>query len=203
VGAAEYTPPVFDSIQGRVASREPARVVIEAGGLGYLVQVPLSTFDTLPEVGREARLLLHLTVREDEWRLFGFASARERDTFRDLLRVSGVGPALALTLLSGLGPEALVLAVCEGEAAVLTRVKGVGKKTAERVLLDLKDRWTAAGPGGSGGVAPPPKGPVGDALRALESLGLERIEAERRLAALGPQAQALPVAELVRRALRG
>lgn len=203
MGAAEYTLPVFDSIQGRVAAREPARVVIEAGGLGYLVQVPLSTFDTLPEVGREARLLLHLTVREDEWRLFGFASARERECFRDLLRVSGVGPALALTLLSGLGPEALVLAVCEGEAGVLTRVKGVGKKTAERVLLDLKDRWAAAGPGGAGGVAPPPKGPAGDALRALESLGLERAEAERRLAALGPQARGLSVAELVRRALRG
>lgn len=203
MGAAEYTLPVFDSIQGRVAAREPARVVIEAGGLGYLVQVPLSTFDTLPEVGREARLLLHLTVREDEWRLFGFASARERETFRDLLRVSSVGPALALTLLSGLGPEALIQAVGEGDPAVLTRVKGVGKKTAERVLLDLKDRWAAGGPGGVGGAVAAPKGPAGDALRALESLGLERAEAERRLAALGPQAQGLPVAELVRRALRG
>jgi len=192
---------VFDSIQGRVAAREPARVVIEAGGLGYLVHVPLSTYDALPEVGREARLLLHLTVREDEWRLFGFWSARERESFRDLLRVSGVGPALALTLLSGLGPEALHAAVAEGDLRALTRVKGVGKKTAERVLLDLRERWSAAG--GAGGTAPAPIGPAGDALRALESLGLERHEAEKRLAALGPEATQLPVAELVRRALRG
>jgi Holliday junction DNA helicase RuvA len=190
---------VYDSIHGRVLAREPARVVIEAGGLGYLVQVPLGTYDALPTVGAEARLLLHLVVREDEWRLFGFASARERETFRDLLRVSGVGPAAALTLLSGLGVEALVEAVRGGDARALTRVKGVGKKTAERVLLELKEAWdaptqqaAAAGGGGAGD----------DALRALEALGLERAEAERRLKQLGEAARAWPVSEQVRRALR-
>lgn len=196
---------MYDSIQGRVLAREPARVVIEAGGLGYLLHVPLTTFDALPAVGAEARLLLHLVVREDEWRLYAFASARERETFRDLLRVSGVGPAVALTLLSGLGAEALLESVRGGDARALTRVKGVGKKTAERVLLDLKERWAAGAattPGGGGGVGAAPAGVGGDALRALEALGLERAEAERRLETLGPEAKTLPLAELVRRALR-
>jgi holliday junction DNA helicase RuvA len=196
---------VFDSIQGRVASREPARVVIDAGGLGYLVHVPLATYDALPAVGGEARLLLHLVVREDEWRLYGFASAREREAFRDLLTVSGVGPASALLLLSGLGPDALTLAVAEADVRTLTRVKGVGKKTAERVLLELKDRWAASAVA-AGARAPgvPAAGPGADAVKALEALGLERAEAEQRVKRLLEGGGAdLPLAELVRRALKG
>jgi Holliday junction DNA helicase RuvA len=196
---------VYDSIQGRLLVRDPARVVIEAGGLGYLLQVPLSTFDALPGLGASAQLLVHPIVREDEWRLYGFASARERETFRDLLRVSGVGPAVALTLLSGLGADALLEAVRGGDARTLTRVKGVGKKTAERVVLDLKERWAAGeGPaaGGTGGVGPAVRAPGSDAVRALEALGLERAEAERRLEALGDEVRGLSLSELVRRALR-
>lgn len=191
---------MFDSIHGRVLVRDPARVVVEAAGLGYLLHVPLSTFDALPAVGAEARLLLHLVVREDEWRLYGFATAREREAFRDLLRVGGVGPALALVLLSGLGHEALVEAVRTGDVRALVRVKGVGKKTAERVVLDLKERW-AAGAGEAPAAAP--QGVAGDALRALVALGLEPAEAGRRLEALGAAARGMAVAELVRRALRG
>jgi Holliday junction DNA helicase RuvA len=197
---------VFDSIQGRVALREPARVVIEAGGLGYLVHVPLATYDALPPVGREARLLLHLVVREDEWRLYGFATAREREAFRDLLTVSGVGPASALLLLSGLGPDALMQAVAEADVKALTRVKGVGKKTAERVLLELKDRWAAhAAASGARPAGVPAAGPGADAVKALEALGLDRAEAEQRVARLtaGGAAADLPLAELVRRALKG
>src|SRR5687767_10623025 len=130
---------VYDSIQGRLTAREPARVVVEAGGLGYLLHVPLSTWEALPPVGEEVRLLLHLAVREDEWRLYGFATPGEREAFRGLLRVSGVGPAVSLGLLSGLGAEALVRAVGQGDARALTRVKGVGKKTAERIVLDLRE----------------------------------------------------------------
>lgn len=202
---AEYTPRVFDSIQGRVALREPSRVVIEAGGLGYLVQVPLGTYDAVPSVGHEARLWLHLVVREDEWRLFGFATAREREAFRGLLSVGGVGPAVALALLSGLGAESLTQAVADGDVRALTRVKGVGKKTAERVVLDLREAWSAivAGAGArAGGV--PAAGPAGDAVRALEALGLERGEAGARVARLlGLGGGDLPLAEVVRRALKG
>lgn len=195
---------MFDSIQGRVALREPSRVVIEAGGLGYLVLVPLATYDAVPAPGRETRLLLHLVVREDEWRLFGFATAREREAFRDLLSVSGVGPASALALLSGLGADALRQAVGEGDARPLTRVKGVGKKTAERVVLDLKERWAASvAAGGARSPTPPVAGPAADAVRALEALGLERTEAEQRVARLvGPGSPDLPLAEIVRRALK-
>ncbi|MFM8387245.1 MAG: Holliday junction branch migration protein RuvA [Planctomycetia bacterium] len=191
---------MFDSIHGRVLVREPARVVLEAAGLGYLLHVPLGTFDALPAVGGEARLLLHLVVREDEWRLYGFATGREREAFRDLLRVSGVGPALALVLLSGLGHEALVDAVRSGDVRALVRVKGVGKKTAERVVVELKERWAA---GAGEPVLPAPQGVAGDALRALVALGLEPAEAARRLEALGEVARNVPVADLVRRALRG
>lgn len=191
---------MFDSIHGRVLVREPARVVLEAAGLGYLLHVPLGTFDALPAVGSEARLLLHLVVREDEWRLYGFATGREREAFRDLLRVSGVGPALALVLLSGLGHEALVDAVRSGDVRALVRVKGVGKKTAERVVVELKERWAA---GAGEPVLPAPQGVAGDALRALVALGLEPAEAARRLEALGEVARNVPVADLVRRALRG
>lgn len=201
MGDAEYTPGVFDSIHGRVLVREPARVVVEAGGLGYLLHVPLGTFDALPAVGAEVRLLLHLVVREDEWRLYAFATAREREAFRDLLRVSGVGPALALVLLSGLGHDALLEAVRSGDVRALVRVKGVGKKTAERVVVELKERWAAGAE--APGVTLAPQGVAGDAVRALVALGLEPAEAARRLEALGEAGRGMAVADLVRRALRG
>jgi Holliday junction DNA helicase RuvA len=191
---------VFESIQGRLSAKEPARIVVEAGGLGYLLQVPLSTYDALPTVGRDVRLLLHPVVREDEWRLYGFGTPRERDVFRDLLRVSGVGPALSLALLSGLGAETLVKAVGDGDVRSLTNVKGVGRKTAERLVVDLKERWSA----GAGAVARAPEGPGADAVKALEALGLERAEAERRVAKILPSDGPSPaLSEVVRRALRG
>lgn len=197
---------MYDSIQGRLSAREPGRVVVEAGGLGYLVDVPLSTFDALPPPGADVRLLLHLVVREDAWRLFGFATALEREVFRDLLRVSGVGPVSALGLLSGLGPDQVVRAVAEGDVKALTRVKGVGKKTAERLVIDLKDGWAAAAarPGAPALARAAAAGPQAEAVRALEALGLERAEAEQRVARIREQSPAgLPVADLVRRALRG
>jgi Holliday junction DNA helicase RuvA len=195
---------VFESIQGRLSAKEPARIVVEAGGLGYLLQVPLSTYDALPAVGREVRLLLHPVVREDEWRLYGFGTPRERDVFRDLLRVSGVGPALSLSLLSGLGPEALVKAVGEGDVRSLTNVRGVGRKTAERLVVDLKERWPAGSVGGAAAAGRAVEGPGADAVRALEALGLERGEAEQRVARTLPaDGAALGVGEIVRRALRG
>jgi Holliday junction DNA helicase RuvA len=193
---------VLDTIHGRIAAREPGRVVIEAAGLGYLVQVPLSTFDVLPPLEREVRLLLHLVVREDEWRLFGFAAAREREVFRDLLRVSGVGPALSLALLSGLGPDALVKAVTEGDVRTLTQVRGVGKKTAERLAVELRERWREAGAGPGSAGRPALTGVPADAVRALEALGLERAVAARRVQAALAAGPAPAVGDLVRRALR-
>ena len=195
---------MFESIQGRLAERQPMRAVVEAGGIGYLVHVPLSTSEALPAVGKEARLLLHPVVREDEWRLFGFATSEEREVFRSLLKVGGVGPAAAMSLLSGLGAAEGVRAVSTGDARALTRVKGVGRKTADRVVVELRDAWKEGGPSGRAAPSGAPLGPAEDAVRALEALGMDSSEARRRVLGhverLGTK---VPIPDLVRAALRG
>ena len=191
--------PMLDSIRGTLLSRDPSGCVIEAGGVGLAVLVPLSTFERLPAPGKEAALRLHLVVREDEWRLFGFSTEEERRLFRSCLKVSGVGPATALALLSGMSPQELRAAVVSGDVRALTRVKGVGKKTAERLVVELKDALA------EGGLAKPSgglSGTLGEAAAALVALGLDSDEAAQRLRRVRDGA-ALPVAELVRRALRG
>lgn len=175
--------------------------VIETGGIGYRVHIPLSTYEALPPEGSEAVLLLHLVVRDDEWRLFGFAGPEERAVFLALLRVSGVGPVLALSLLSGLRPAEFRNAVASSDWKTLTGVKGVGRKTAERIVVELRDVWQAAE-----AVAGDPRdggdtGPQADAVRALESLGLDGAEARKRVRKHA--ADTTGVSDLVRRALRG
>jgi Holliday junction DNA helicase RuvA len=202
--AEAYTPPVLESIQGRLASKEPGRVVVEAGGLGYLVHVPVSDHDALPVVGRDVRLLLHLEVREDLWRLFGFARAEDREAFRRLLTVKGVGPTTAMTILSGIGVADLVAAVAAEDVRTLTRVKGIGRKTADLIVAELKDDAKRGRLG-----TPPSRGAAGagvgdDAVRALVALGMDAAEARQRLertAASLPAAAG--VAARVRAALRG
>ena len=200
---------MFDSIRGRLTHVEPMRTVVEAGGIGYEIQIPLSTYEVLPKVGEEAKLLLHPVVRETEWRLFGFHSVGEREVFRALLRVTGVGPTLALSLLSGLDPAAFRDAVAEGDVKELTRVKGIGRKTAERIVVELKDVVTKE----LSGVEPSPGRAIGvagktveDAVRALVALGLQTAEARRRVEKhLGDagEGETPELADLVRRALRG
>jgi Holliday junction DNA helicase RuvA len=200
----EYTPGVFDSILGSLTRREPTLVVVRVGGLGYEVRVPLSTYERLPRVGDEVGLLLHLVVREDEWRLYGFLSGEERDVFRALLRVTGIGPGLALSLLSGLTTDEFRAAVAHGDVKVLSRVKGIGRKTAERVVVELRDvvgRAPAAAPvGGSGGTT---GGPREDAVRALLALGLDAGDAVQRVDRVLAREGEVPVSDLVRAALRG
>jgi Holliday junction DNA helicase RuvA len=190
---------MYEFVRGVVRARDPASCVVEAGGIGYAVSVPLSTFERLPAPGGTATLLLHHVVREDGWRLFGFATEEERRLFRTCLDVPGVGPVTALALLSGMKPADLAAAVAAGDVKALTRVKGVGKKTAERLVVELKDAMKDAAPGGA---AAPPSGPLGEALRALEALGLTPDEAESRLRRQPADAKAT-VGDLVRRALRG
>jgi Holliday junction DNA helicase RuvA len=198
---------VYESIHGRLLRRDPACAVVEAGGIGYRVLVPLSTYDALPPAGEPVTLLLYLVVREDEWRLYGFGRAEERATFQALLRVSGVGPALALSLLSGFRPAEFQAAVANADVRALTRVKGVGRKTAERIVVELRDVWPKGGgaagaalPGGQGEAA----GPVEDAIRALEALGMDPAEARRRVTKHAEATKGEPkVSTLVRQALRG
>lgn len=195
---------MYEAIRGTLLQRDPAVAVVEAGGLAYLLQIPLSTYEALPATGAEVTLRLHLAVRDDDWRLFGFGSDGERGVFRALLRVSGVGPVMALSLLSGFRPKEFRAAVAGGDVRALTRVKGVGKKTAERIVVELRDAWQdeAGSPVAEG--TPGASGPIEDAIRALQSLGLDPAEARKRVtqhAADDPLAA--DASDLIRKALRG
>jgi Holliday junction DNA helicase RuvA len=190
---------MYDSVRGVLKRREPDLCVVEVGGLGYALHVPLSTFERLPRAGEEVVLLLHVVVREDEWRLFAFASEEERGLFRSCLKVAGVGPVTALALLSGMRVEDLSTAVSSGDVKALTRVKGVGRKTAERLVVELKDvlgKGVRGAPGS--GLAPL----ASDAARALVALGLDPAEAEERVRRHW-KGESVPLADLVRQALRG
>ena len=127
-------------ISGTLISKNPPQVLVDVQGVGYEIDVPMSTFYDLPEVGRAVSLLTHMVVREDAQLLYGFITAEERSAFRELIKVSGVGPRIGLAVLSGLTVDQLVQAVSLQESGLLTRVPGIGKKTAERLILELKGR---------------------------------------------------------------
>ncbi len=180
-------------LRGEVVERAGARVVLDVGGVGYEVLVPTSTAASLPPVGRTARLLTRLQVRDDGMTLYGFATADERAVFDLLLGVNGVGPKVALAFLSALRPDAFRRAVAAGDAAALTVVPGVGRKLAQRVVLDLRDRL--------GGDAAPAEGPLAEVREALLALGLSAQEATEAMAGL-PTDGDRAVEDLLREALR-
>ena len=163
-------------IAGRLLEKNPPEVLVEAGGVGYEIDVPMSTFYNLPSIGESVSLLTHLVVREDAHQLFGFLTAAERQAFRQLIRISGVGSRTALAVLSGMSVGELAQAVTLQEAGRLTRIPGIGKKTAERLLLELKGKLGAALEGAAGGAAPAVAGSA-DVLRALVALGYSEKEA--------------------------
>ncbi len=157
---------------GKLLEKTPPLIVIDCAGVGYEVEVPMSTFYGLPEVGAQLTLLIHMVVREDAQLLYGFGSAQEKSTFRQLLKVNGIGAKSALAILSGVSIEELVAAVSSQDIALLTRIPGVGKKTAERLLLELKDKFGAAGLATVG-----QKTTAHDVLNALLALGYNEREA--------------------------
>ena len=164
-------------LEGEVAERAGGRVVIAVGGVGYEVQVPASTLASLPPIGRRARVHTRMVVRDDAMTLFGFGAADERELFDLLVTVNGVGPKVALSFLSVLTPDAFRRAVSAGDVAALTVVPGVGKKVAQRVVLDLKDKL-----GGEDVVIV--DGPLADVRDALLALGLSPQEASQAMAGL-------------------
>lgn len=193
-------------LRGRLVEKHPDRLILDVGGVGYEVHVPLSTFYALPDPGADVELRIRTHVREDQIALFGFGAPLEQQLFDRLIGVSGIGPRLALAVLSGIEPEDLVRAVRTGDIARLTGIPGIGKKTAERIALELKDKLPAGGAPAAAGVA---SGPAGaddrsDLISALVNLGYQRQAAERAvdaaLTALGPGA-AFEAA--LRQALRG
>ncbi len=162
-------------LNGILIEKTPPQVVIDCNGVGYEVEVPMSTFYNLPELGVKIQLLIHFVVREDAQLLYGFGTEQEKSTFRQLLKVNGIGAKSALSILSGLSIEELVQAVAMQETAMLTRVPGVGKKTAERLLLELKDKFSVSGLTPNN--ANQPKSASSDVLNALISLGYNEREA--------------------------
>ena len=195
-------------LRGTLAEKQPPHVIVDVGGVGYELEVPMTTLYRLPGVGESLTLHTHLVVREDAHLLYGFAEKRERELFRELIRLNGVGPKLALALMSGLEVDELVRCVQAQDTSVLVKVPGVGKKTAERLLVELKDRFkawetsptmaglvveTCAAAGGSSA--------ENDAVSALISLGYKPQEASRAVSAI--KEDGLSSEDMIRRALKG
>jgi Holliday junction DNA helicase RuvA len=187
---------VIGRLTGRLAAKHPPQVLLDVGGVGYEVDVPMSTFYSLPATGDAVTLHTHLVVREDAHLLFGFATDGERQAFRQLLKISGIGARTALSLLSGLTVEELHHAVANQDSARLIRIPGIGRKTAERLLLELRDKLEAmVGSRTMGSI----EASRGDALNALITLGYSEKEAKAALARVDP---ALSIPEAIRQALK-
>jgi len=167
-------------LRGKLADKRPNHVLIDVGGVGYDVQVPLSTFAELGALHQETTLLIYTHVREDQLALYGFLTAREKQCFELLISASGVGPSLALKILSGMGVEQLVPAIRKGDLAQLVRIPGVGKKTAERIVVELRDRLTGVDVPGAG--KPATRSQLeSDVASALVNLGYDERAVERAI----------------------
>ena len=171
-------------LRGRLMEKSPNRVIVDCAGVGYEAAISVATFTTLPAEGAETRLFIHTHVREEQIALFGFAEAEEKRLFERLLTISGIGPKLAITVLSGIDAGRLVGAIRSGDHATLTKIPGVGKKTAERVVLELKDKLDdmAAAPVAGGAMSH--GAAADDVLSAMVNLGYARPAAEKALEAV-------------------
>jgi Holliday junction DNA helicase RuvA len=193
-------------LRGQIAVKRPPYLLVEVNGVGYELEAPMSTFYELPPVGSEVMLHTHLAVREDAHVLYGFAREAERALFRSLLRVSGVGPKMALAILSGMNADEFSRCVQRGDLASLTRLPGIGKKTAERLVVEMRDRIDGLADAGLG-LALSPRGAaiveasaVDDAVSALIALGYKPAEASRMAKAVATDG--LPSEEIIRAALK-
>ncbi len=192
---------MIGSVRGRIASKTPPQLMVDVGGLGYELEAPMSTFFHLPAVGEEVSLLTHLVVREDAHVLYAFATESERRLFRNLIKVSGVGPKIALALLSGISVEAFSRCVMNEDIGALTRIPGIGRKTAERLVIEMRDRLgDPQVPAGTAPVATVGASAESEAYGALIALGYRPAEATRLLKAVGPGTHSTE--ELIRRALQ-
>jgi Holliday junction DNA helicase RuvA len=193
-------------LRGLLAWKQPPYLMIDAHGVGYELEASLTTFQTLPEIGAEVTLHTHLAVREDAHTLYGFASTAERGLFRNLIRVTGIGPRLALLILSGMSVELFGRCVREGDTASLTRLPGIGKKTAERLIIEMRDRIGELGLNPSAMVLPGGRTvlsdatPLDDAISALVALGYKLPEASRMVQAI--ESEGMSSEAIIRQALQ-
>jgi len=194
---------VIGRLQGVLLRKEPPALMLDVGGVGYELEAPMTTFYELPAVGERVTLYTHLVVREDAHLLYGFVREAQRRLFRELLKVNGVGPRVALAVLSGLSDEEFSRCVAEEDIARLTKVPGIGRKTAERLVIEMRDKLpkdiplpasTAAGPAAPGD-------PVSEAVSALVALGYKPNEASR--AVRSASTKGLSAEEIIRQALKG
>ena len=194
---------MIGSVRGRIASKTPPQLMVDVGGIGYELEAPMSTFFHLPGIGEEVALLTHLVVREDAHILYAFGTEAERRLFRSLIKVSGVGPKIALALLSGISVEAFSRCVMNEDITALTKVPGIGRKTAERLVVEMRDRLKDPEVPTSVGAVSVAVGasPENEAYGALIALGYRPAEATRLLKAVGPGTHSTE--ELIRRALQG
>lgn len=193
-------------LRGTLIHKHPPELVLDVSGVGYEIEAPMSTFYQLPSLGEPVSLFTHLVVREDAHVLYGFARESERRLFRSLLKVSGVGAKMALAILSGMSSDEFARCVQDGDAASLIRLPGIGKRTAERLIVEMRDRIGTVGADSSvGSAAPalagqPPGSPVADAIEALVALGYRPVDASRLVR--GVSGQGLSSEEIIRSALR-
>jgi Holliday junction DNA helicase RuvA len=192
-------------LRGKILGKQPPHLLLDVQGVGYEIEAPMTTFYDLPAVGEEVTLFTHLAVRDDAHTLYGFAKLNDRDLFRSLLRVNGVGAKLALTILSGMDTQTFVGCIQGGDTATLVRLPGVGKKTAERLIIEMRDRLGALTAGqmsgaqaGTGGA--PPANPTEEAVTALIGLGYKPQEASHMVRAI--ETADLSSEEIIRHALQ-
>jgi Holliday junction DNA helicase RuvA len=196
---------VIGRLQGILLHKEPPALLVDVGGVAYELEAPMTTFYELPAVGEKVTLYTHLVVREDAHLLYGFVREAQRRLFRALLKVNGVGPRVALAVLSGLSDEEFSRCVTEEDIARLTKVPGIGRKTAERLVIELRDKL----PGGAAIATPavpaaataPATDPVSEAVSALVALGYKPNEASRAVRSVS--AKGLSAEEIIRQALKG
>jgi Holliday junction DNA helicase RuvA len=190
---------VIGFVRGKLVAKSPPHLTVDVGGVGYDIEAPMSTFYTLPALGADVRLLTHLVVREDAHILYGFGSAEERALFRNLLKVSQIGPKIALAILSGVSVEGFTTLVKLQDTAALTKIPGVGRKTAERVLMEMRDRLDAVA-AGAAAMPVSANGVEGEAWSALVALGYKPAEVTAMLKPFAGQGGSTE--ELIRRALQ-
>jgi len=192
---------VIGFVRGKLVVKTPPHLTVDVGGVGYDIEAPMSTFYTLPAVGADVRLLTHLVVREDAHILYGFGTQEERALFRNLLKVSQIGPKIALAILSGVSVDGFSTLVKLQDSAALTKIPGVGRKTAERVLMEMKDRLDALDEAKLTGAMPmTPSSVEGEAWTALVALGYKPAEVTAMLKPLSGQGGTAE--DLIRRALQ-
>jgi Holliday junction DNA helicase RuvA len=173
---------MIEYLEGILAAKEPVAAVIDVGGVAFSLSISLQTFDALPAAGERVRLLAHLHVREDALQLFGFARAEERRLFRQLQSISGIGARMALNILSGIAPDDLRLRVSTGDVGALTRIPGIGKKTAERIVVELRDTFAKGMDEKERAAAGGRLSARDEAMMALQALGYSRPASEKALA---------------------